>query len=83
MKTGGELIGFLIFLSDEFSFSEKDYNCSLKIANMIGSVLKNAIDYYEMRNRESEKGIQIDLLIDLQLKKTMFYIPNWQRRLIN
>jgi formate hydrogenlyase transcriptional activator len=65
MKTGGELIGFLIFSSDEITLNEKDYDYSLKIANLIGSALKNASDYSELQEKEKEKEIQINLLVDL------------------
>ncbi len=65
MKTGGELIGFLIFSSHEYFLNEKDYDNSLKIANLIGSALKNVRDYNELQAKKIEKEIQVNLLIDL------------------
>ncbi len=65
MKTGGELIGFLIFPSDEYRTDEKDDDYFQKIANLIGSAISSVNAYNELRAQEMEKEIQIRLLIDL------------------
>ncbi len=65
MKTGGELIGYIIFSSHEFNLKENDYDYSLKIANLIGAALKKSIDYSDLQDKEKEKEIQLRLLIDL------------------
>lgn len=65
MKTSGELIGFLIFSSEEYGLQEKDYDYSLKIANLIGSAISNVRSFEELQNKEKEKEIQIRLLVDL------------------
>lgn len=65
MKTGGDLIGFLIFASEEYVIYKKDYDYALKIANLIGSAIKNVNAFHELKNKEKEKEIQINLLVDL------------------
>lgn len=65
MKTGGDLIGFLIFASEEYVIYKIDYDYALKIANLIGSAIKNVNAFHELKNKEKEKEIQINLLVDL------------------
>jgi transcriptional regulator with GAF, ATPase, and Fis domain len=65
MRTGGELIGFMILSPEEFSFDVRDDDYSLKIANLIGSAISNTNAYNELQDKEKEKEIQIRLLLNL------------------
>lgn len=76
MKTGGELIGFLIFPTEENNLLKKDDDYLLKIANLIGSIINNTNAYEELQRKEKEKEMQIRLLVDLVTikKKDALYI---------
>ncbi|MDR3611512.1 MAG: sigma 54-interacting transcriptional regulator [Ignavibacteriaceae bacterium] len=65
MNTGGELIGYLILSSEEYSTNHKDDDYSLKIANLIGSAISNVKAYEELQSKDKEKEMQINLLVDL------------------
>jgi formate hydrogenlyase transcriptional activator len=65
MKTSGELIGFLIFSSEEYGLNKNDDDYALKIANLIGSAINNVRAYEELQRKEKEKDMQIRLLVDL------------------
>ncbi len=65
VRTGGELIGFLILALEKTNLSDKDEDYLLKLANLIGSVIKNVNSYDEVKRREKEKEIQLGLLTDL------------------
>jgi len=65
MQTGGELIGFLIFSLEEYSFDERDDEYLRKIANLIGSAISNSFAYNELQDKEKEKEFQISLLLNL------------------
>ncbi len=65
IKTGGELIGFLILALEHTAFSDKPDDYLLKLANLIGIVIKNVNSYEEIKRKENEKEIQLDLLADL------------------
>ena len=65
MKTGGELIGFLIFALEKTLLSEKDDDFLLKLANLLGAVYKNVNAFEELQSKEKEKEIQLGLLADL------------------
>ncbi len=65
IRTGGELIGFLILALEQTNLNEKDEDYLLKIANVIGSVIKIINSYHEVKRREEEKEIQLGLLTDL------------------
>lgn len=61
MRTTGELIGYLIIPAD----SGVDHEFSLKIASLIASAFRNARAFDILRNKEFEKEIQVNLLVDL------------------
>jgi transcriptional regulator with GAF, ATPase, and Fis domain len=65
MKTGGELIGFLILALEQTILHEKDEDYLLKLANLIGSVYKIVNTYEELQRKDKEKGMQLALLADL------------------
>lgn len=65
IRTGGELIGFLILALEQTNLSDKDEDYLLKIANLIGSVVKIINSYNEVNQRQAEKEIQLGLLTDL------------------
>jgi len=65
MKTGGELLGFLVLSTEDNNLNKKDDDYLLKIANLIGSTINNMSVYEELRRKEKEKEMQIRLLVDL------------------
>ena len=65
IKTGGELIGFLILALEHSDLSNKADDYLLKLANLIGFVIKNVNSYEEIKRKEKEKEIQLGLLADL------------------
>jgi len=65
MKTGGELIGFLIFALEGTQLSDKDEDYLIKLANLFGSVYKNIRAFEELQREEKEKEARLGLLTDL------------------
>lgn len=65
MKTGGETIGFMIFSENEYQINQNDFDYSLKIANLIGSAIRNVRNYEILRDKERERETQINLLLNL------------------
>lgn len=62
MMTAGEFMGYLILSSKVNTLENYKVDYSLKIANIVGSVLRKAYDYMELQKKELEKGVQIELL---------------------
>lgn len=76
MKTGGELMGFLIL-----SFSEATYNKEIdnvfftKIANLIASAVSNSLAYEDLQMRKQEKEMQLRLtnaLVNVKERDQLF-----------
>jgi len=65
MRTSGELIGYLIFPAEAGVDYEKDFEFLLKIANLIGTAMRNARAFDILQNKEFEKEIQVNLLVSL------------------
>lgn len=65
MKSGGELIGFLVFALEGTQLSDKDEDYLIKLANLFGSVYKNIRAFEELQREEKEKEAQLGLLTDL------------------
>jgi len=62
MRTGGELLGFLILPFSEYTFTEEDTEYLLKISNLIATTLKNAFAFEEIKRKNEEKEMQIRFL---------------------
>ncbi len=65
MKTGGELVGYFIFASDEFQVNSDNLDYTFLIANLLGSAINNAISFNDLQQKETEKEVQINILTKL------------------
>ncbi len=65
IKTGGELIGFLILALEGTALNEKDEDFLLRLASLVGSVYENINAYEELHRKEKEKELQLGLIADL------------------
>jgi transcriptional regulator with GAF, ATPase, and Fis domain len=69
VNTGSEFMGFLILALERTILSQKDEDYLLKLANLIGSVIKNLNAYEKLQGKNKEKEIQLNLLADLLTTK--------------
>lgn len=65
MKTGGDLIGYLIFSPEQHSLNTNEWENLIIISNLIASTINNAIAFEELQQKENEKAMQIRLLVNL------------------
>ena len=65
VRSGGELIGFLILALEHTGLENNPEDYLIKLANLIGLIINNANSYQAVEYREKEKEIQLGLLADL------------------
>lgn len=65
MKTGGELIGVMSILMNEEEVEGTDQEAFIKIANIIASTINNARLFSDLKRKEEEKAMQLELVLTI------------------
>lgn len=65
MQTGGQLLGFLIIPAFQTPTEKEDRDYLMKISNLVGSAIANAMAFTELGQREKISEMQLKLLADL------------------
>jgi transcriptional regulator with GAF, ATPase, and Fis domain len=81
MQTGGKFIGYIILPLNE-SMKKKNDKYLIRVANMIGSAIRNAEYVFTLKRKEKEKEMQIQLFnMLLEIKEEQLFFKKYAEEL--